>query len=219
MNRILVLTMAAVCGCAGAAEQGGGDGWVDLFPNKELAGWKRYPLDPAAPLASKTVYKVSDDGKTLIVDGTGGTKEVLIHETERGDGIFHVEWRWGKVQDPKPVYNGGIYLRSSADGRTWIQAQIARGDKPPVVGDLIGMLMEDGKPKRSDKFQKGPSREAPVGEWNTYDITCRGKTVSLSVNGGETLVWEDFPILRGHLGIQAELANYELRSIKFKPLP
>jgi len=102
--------------------------------------------------------------------------------------------------------------------RTWIQAQVARGDKPPVVGDLIGMLLEDGKPKRSDLAQKGPSREAPVGEWNTYEITCKGKTVSLWVNGGQTIVWENFPLLRGHLALQAEFAAYEFRSLKFKPL-
>ena len=46
-------------------------------------------------------------------------------------------------------------------------------------------------------MQTGPSREAAVGEWNTYDITCRGKKISLSVNGTETVVWDDFPTTRG----------------------
>lgn len=219
-HAMLVLAMASVLGCAsGAAEQGGSDGGVDLFPSKDLKGWKRYPLDPTVPLASKAVYKVSDDGKLLIVDAVGGIKEVLIQDEERGDGIFHVEWRWGKDQGEKPNYNGGIYLRSAPDGKTWIQAQVARGPKPPGVGDFIGMLMVDGKPTRVDKLQAGPSREAPVGEWNTYDITCRGKKISLSVNGAETLVWDDFPIARGHLGIQAEFANYEIRALRWKPLP
>jgi hypothetical protein len=62
-------------------------------------------------------------------------------------------------------------------------------------------------------------RLAPVGDLNTYDITCRGKKISLAVNGGETLSWDDFPILRGHLGIQAEFANYEIRALRWKPLP
>jgi hypothetical protein len=84
---------------------------------------------------------------------------------------------------------------------------------------MIGMLMMDGKPTRVDKLQAGPSREAPVGDWNTYDITCRGKKITLAVNGAETLTWDDFPILRGHLGIQAEFANYEIRALRWKPLP
>jgi hypothetical protein len=216
-NLLMTVVVLSLAGCA--TEQSGSSDWVDLLPTKDLKGWKRYPLDPAVPLVAKAVYKVSDDARTLFVDAVGGVKEVLIQEEERGDGIFHVEWRWGKDQGEKPNYNGGIYLRSAPDGKTWIQAQVARGAKPPVVGDLIGMLMVDGKPTRTDKLQAGPSRELPVGEWNTYDITCRGKKISLSVNGAETLVWEDFPILRGHLGVQAEFAAYEIRSLRWKPLP
>src|SRR5436190_9867835 len=136
-------------------------GWTDVFPDKEFKGWKRLPLEPGAPLATKAVWSHSADGKMLHCDGRGGVKELLLNGEERGDGIFHVEWRWGKDQGEKPTYNGGIYLRSSEDGRTWIQAQVARGPKPPVVGDFIGMLLEDGKPKRTDLAQKGPSREAP----------------------------------------------------------
>src|SRR3954468_11513726 len=171
--------VVALIGCA--TDQGGSSDWMDLLPTKDLKGWKRYPLDPSVPLAAKAVYKVSDDGRMLIVDATGGIKEVLINDEERGDGIFHVEWRWGKDQGEKPNYNGGIYLRSAPDGKTWIQAQVAKGAKPPGVGDLIGMLMADGKPTRTDKLQAGPSREAPVGDWNTYDVTCRGKKISLAV--------------------------------------
>jgi len=220
-NMMMAFALVAVCGCAGGgATQGGSDGGVDILPSKDLKGWKRYPLDLTQPLASKAVFKVSDDGKLLIVDAVGGIKEVLVNDEERGDGIFHVEWRWGKDQGEKPNYNGGIYLRSAANGTTWIQAQVAHAQpKGPVVGDFIGMWAVDGKPTRTDKMQTGPSREAPVGEWNTYDITCKGKRISLSVNGTETVVWEDFPILRGHLGVQAEFANYEIRALKWKPLP
>src|SRR5258706_6603101 len=179
-NAILAMTAAILCSGATTAQQSGGKslletdsaGWLDLFPDKDFKGWKRVPIDP---LASKVVWKHSADGKTLICDGTGGVKEVLIQEEERGDGVFHVEWRWGKEQGEKPNYNGGIYLRSAPDGKTWIQAQVARNAKPPVVGDLIGMLMVDGKPTRTDKVQAGPSVEAAVGNWNTYDIVCRGK--------------------------------------------
>jgi len=220
-HAMLALTWVGIVGCSGGgAARTGSDDWVDLFPSRDLKGWKRYPLDLAAPLASKEVYRVSADGKLLIVDAVGGIKEVLIQDEERGDGVLHVEWRWGKDQGEKPNYNGGIYLRSAANGTTWIQAQVARAQpKGPVVGDFIGMWPVDGKPTRTDKMQTGPSREAPVGEWNTYDIRCLGKKISLSVNGTETVVWDDFPILRGHLGIQAEFGNYEIRALKWKPLP
>jgi hypothetical protein len=221
MKNILAAAIAAML-CSGQESKSALDsdptGWVDVFPGKDFKGWKRMPLDQVSPLATKAVWKHSEDGKILFCDGTGGVKELLLNDEERADGIFHVEWRWGKDQGEKPTYNGGIYLRSSEEGKTWIQAQVARGPKPPVVGDLIGMLLEDGKPKRTDLAQKGPGREAPVGEWNTYEITCKGKTVSLWVNGAVTCVWEDFPIAKGRLGLQAEFAAYEFRSLKWKKL-
>lgn len=220
LRMALLSVVLAGCGAAVAREghesalERDPNGWMDLFPGRDFKGWKRVPIDPLSP---KVVWSHSADGKSLFCDGTGGKKELLMNEEERGDGIFHVEWRWGKEQDPVPNYNGGIYLRSSMDGKTWIQAQVARG-KAPVVGDFIGMIAEGGKPKRVDRLQPGASREAPLGDWNTYEITCKGKTISLWVNGGVTCVWEDFPILRGHLGLQAEFALYEFRSLKYKPL-
>jgi len=220
-NAMMILAAAA---CVGASSQDGAksalesdpSGWVDVFPDKDFKGWKRVPIDPLQP---KAVWRHSADGKLLLCDGTGGVKEVLINDEERGDGIFHVEWRWGKEQDPTPNYNGGIYVRSAPDGKTWIQAQVARGPKPPGVGDMIGMLLEDGKPKRTDLLQKGASREAAVGEWNTYEITCKGPTIALWVNGAVTAIWENCPFPKGRLGLQAEFAAYEFRSLKYKPLP
>jgi hypothetical protein len=57
-----------------------------------------------------------------------------------------------------------------------------------------------------------------VGDWNTYEITCKGSSISLWVNGGLTCVCEDFPFAKGRLGLQAEFAAYEFRSLKYKPL-
>jgi hypothetical protein len=38
------------------------------------------------------------------------------------------------------------------------------------------------------------------------------------VNGAVTCVWEDFPLPKGRLGLQAEFAAYEFRSLKWKKL-
>ena len=186
------------------------DGWTDLFPAKDLQGWTRVPIKP---LAEKAVWSLSEDGKTLVVDGVGAT-EMLLHEKEFGDGVFHVEWRWRKHTDPKAAYNGGVYVRTAADGKSWVQAQVARADKSPVVGDFIGMV--PGREKRQEHFQKGASPEHPLGDWNTYDITCKGGTISLAVNGKPAAIWEGCPLLKGRVGIQAEFAVFEVRAIRFK---
>jgi len=190
-------------------------GWTDIFPDKELKGWTRVAVDPKA---TQKVFGLSEDGKLLQVDGRGGVLENYLYETEFTDGIYHVEWRWGRDQGEKPNYNGGVYVRAAADAKTWIQAQVARGEKPPVVGDFIKMIPVDGKPRRADVLQKGPGREAPLGEWNTYEITCKGKSISLWVNGAVTASIDDCPFLKGRVGLQAEFALYEVRALKFKPL-
>ena len=188
------------------------DGWTDLFPAKDLKGWTRVPIKP---LADKKVWSVSEDGKTLVVDGVGAV-EMLLFDQEFGDGTFHVEWRWREHTDPKGVYNGGIYVRTAADGKTWVQAQVARADKSPVVGDLMGMI--PGDEKRQDHFHKASaSPEKPLGEWNAYDIECKGSTIKLSVNGTPTATWENCPLLKGRVGLQAEFAVIEVRAVRFKP--
>lgn len=186
-------------------------GELDLFPDKDLKGWTRVPIKP---LAEKKVFALSEDGKTLVVDGVGAT-EMLLHEREFGDGTLRVEWRWREHTDPKGVYNGGIYVRTT-DAKSWVQAQVARGDKPPLVGDLMGMV--PGNETRQDHFQRASAiPERPLGEWNVYEITCAGPRISLSVNGTPTAVWENCPLLKGRVGIQAEFAVIEVRAIRFTP--
>jgi hypothetical protein len=190
-------------------------GWVDLMPGRDFKGWKRVPIDP---LAAKPVYSHSEDGKTLLVDGVAA-KEILMEEEERGDGILHVEWRFKKIETPNPVYNGGIYFRTSMDAKQWVQAQVAHAEKGPVVGDLFGVIPIDGKDQRFEELQKAPTRSKPPGEWNTYEIVAKGKDLSLWVNGAVTSRYAGCTLPRGHLGIQAEFAAYEIRSFKYKPLP
>jgi len=190
-------------------------GWTDLFPDKDLKGWKR--AGPAPKIEQK-YFALSDDGKLLVVDGRNGSVCNLLYDKEFTDGIWHVEWRWGKDQGEKPNYNGGVYVRTAEDASTWIQAQVARPAKGPAVGDLIKMIPTDGKPQRADVIQKGPSREAPPGEWNTYEVTFKGKSVSLWVNGGVTASIDDCPLPKGRVGLQAEFALYEVRALKFREI-
>lgn len=187
------------------------DEWLNLMPEPSLAGFHRVPIDP---LAAKAVWQARADG-SLFVDAAGA-KEMLLSEREFGDGVFHVEWRFLPVEGTAPVYNGGVYVRTSPDGKSYVQLQVARADKPPVVGDLIAQV--PGSVERVDVFQAGTSPAAAIGEWNTYDVTARGKSIELVVNGKTTVTWSDCPMPRGQLGLQAEGSPYEVRALRFKPL-
>lgn len=185
--------------------------WENLMPKADLAGYRRLPLDP---LADKAVWQVRADG-TLFIDGVGA-KEMLLTEREFTDGVFHVEWRFLPSQATPPVYNGGLYVRTPFDGKTWVQLQVAHADKPPVVGDLIAQV--PGNTERINVFQLEPSPAAAIGEWNTYEVSARGKTIELSVNGKRTATWADCPMPSGHLGLQAEGTPIEVRALRFRPL-
>lgn len=231
-------------GCAGAqpspqpvapAEERGADaapaepsteGWENLLPPASFAGFRRVPLDP---LADKPVWQVRADG-SLFIDGQGA-KEMLLSERELGDGSLHVEWRFlapessaagsvapGSVAPGSvaPVYNGGVYVRTALDGKSWVQLQVARADKPPIVGDLIAQV--PGRAERVDVFQVQPSAEAPLGEWNSYDVSLRGPTIELSVNGKPAAVWAACPLSTGHVGLQAEGSPIEVRVFRYRPL-
>ncbi len=190
-------------------------GWADLMPGPGLKGWKRVVL-PADPPSPRNPWSISPDGLTLLCKGEK-IKEMLLHEIERADGIFHVEWRF--AGGPKNEYNGGVYVRTLLDGTIWHQAQVAQQPKRPVTGDLFTDVLEGGKPKRVEVLSSLPNRARPLGEWNTFEVTCRGSAIAVWVNGATTVEWNECPLAKGHIGLQAEFYDLELRNLKFKPLP
>jgi len=150
-------------------------GWIDIFPGKDLAGWKRVAIPPDEKLNAKNAWSIDAAKKVLLCDGVG-VKEMLLYDMPLTDSIFHVEWRFRPVKDAEqPIYNSGIYVRTDAKGGHWHQAQVAHTIKPPFMGDLFG------KTRRGDKIDDflvrgdGPKRIKGPGQWNTYEITCEAR--------------------------------------------
>src|SRR5262249_20902140 len=156
---------------------------------------------PDEKLNPKNPWSVDTDAKLLLCDGVG-VKEMLLQETERGDGIFHVEWRFRKVED-RTDYNSGVYVRSSADGKIWHQAQVAFLQKPPLVADLFGETLVDGKVQKFLKMGEGHKHARGPGEWNTYEITCKGKSIQVWLNGKVVTEWNECMVPKGLVGLQA----------------
>jgi hypothetical protein len=149
----------------------------------------------------------------LTCAGKEAGHEMLLYEKEFADGILHVEWRFTKVEGGKG-YNSGVYVRNSPDGKIWHQAQV--GSKN--VGFLFGDTLVQGAVKRVRIDDKLPQRGKEAGEWNTYEITCRGKTVTLWINGAVTATWKDCEVPKGRVGVEAEGWDIEFRNMKFKEL-
>src|SRR5947209_6621519 len=89
-------------------------GWLDLLAGSDLKDWKRVPIPPGGKLNARNPWSVDAKEKVLVCDGVG-IHEMLLYQKEFADGIFHVEWRFKKIEDKKG-YNSGVYARNSADG-------------------------------------------------------------------------------------------------------
>jgi hypothetical protein len=186
------------------------EGWSDLLPGKDLKGWTRVPIPPGGKLSQRNPWSVDEKEKLLLCDGAG-IHEMLLYDKEFGDGIFHVEWRFRKVPDKKG-YNSGVYVRTSADGKIWHQAQV--GDRN--IGYLFGQTQVGDKMQRMRADNKVAQRGKEAGEWNTYEITCAGKDVTLWINGAVTAEWKDCQVPKGHIGLEAEGWFIEFRNIKYR---
>lgn len=204
------------------------DGWKDLLAKagagpavSGLKGWTSGKVPPgpkptteanlANPISSQWKFDASVGG--IVCTGDGG-HEWLRWDEELGDFIYHVEWRFIPVPDKKG-YNSGVYVRNSADASVWHQAQT--GDASG--GFLFGDTPVDGKLQRVNlSRQLLDKRVKPAGQWNVYEITCKGKEISLWVNGAVTCVFEDCEVPRGYVGLEAEGWPIQFRNLKVKPL-
>lgn len=114
-----------------------------------------------------------EDG-ILINSKTGGN---LITGQKFDDFKLHVEFRYPEGS------NSGIYLR----GRYEVQVQDDYGQKPEshFIGGVYGFI--------------DPSTNAArkAGEWQTYDITLRGRMIDVTLNGVHVICNREIPGITG----------------------
>lgn len=188
-------------------------GWVDIMPAADLKGWSRIPVPPKAPLG-KQQWSVQDGGKTLLCEGDGG-HDMLLCDKEFGDAIFHLEFRYTKVEG-KTGYNSGAYVRNSKDGAIWHQAQFGDAKDGFLFGETP---TADGKKKFfNTKSNVTDMRIKPAGEWNTLEITAQGPKLTLWVNGAVTASVDGCGAPKGFVGLEGEGYRIEFRNLKVKEL-
>ncbi len=187
------------------------EGWVNIMPPADLKGWSRVPVPPGGKLG-RAQWHVEKD--FLVCDGDGG-HDMLLTEKEYGDAIFHFEFRYSKVEGKKG-YNSGAYVRNSKDGAVWHQAQF--GDSNG--GFLFGVTPTDsGQGKFFTLKDKVTShRVKPAGQWNAIEMTARGKTLTLWVNGAVTCQFDGCGMKSGYLGLEGEGYRIEFRNLLIKQL-
>ena len=209
----------ALCwmGAARSADQEPPKGFEPLFNGKDLTGWK---VNKGGKMS---VWGAANG--ILFVDGKGGGW--LMTEKEYGDFELRLEF---KVPTGG---NSGVALRSLMEG------------DPAYVGMEIQILDDSWYKNRSNypnlkKTQLTgsiydvvpPEKDAtkPAGEWNQYQITAKGRHITVVLNGTKIVDAnlddhkdraDKHPGLlrqKGHLGLQSHDGRVEFRNLYVKPL-
>jgi hypothetical protein len=198
MTIVLVLALGLVPGLAAPtrndepsarALEKDSSGWIDMLAtaSPELDGWTRKPVPPDGELNPKSQWSLDPANGTLLCQGDGGHEWLRLDQVLT-DYFFHVEWRFTPVPGKKG-YNSGVYVRNSSDGKMWHQAQCGDASGGYLFGETLAAYAMTPFNLQKDVREQ---RFKPAGEWNTYELTCKGRNVTLWVNGAVTNQWKSF---------------------------
>lgn len=218
-----VLLLLALCVGTKAARAAGEDstqptpsalimdasGWEDVMPPADLKGWFRVPIPSTAKLI-RPQWHVGKD--TLVCDGDGG-HDMLLLDRKLRNCIFHVEFCFTKIEGMKG-YNSGVFIRTSRDGAIWHQAQVGN-----LNGGYWFGVTPNGATTKKFKVKSVPCRVTEAGEWNTFELTAKGRDLSLWVNGFMAATFPDCGAEDGYVGLEGEGHLITFRNLKLKVLP
>ena len=194
------------------------EGWIRLFNGKDFTGWKKY-LDPKKNADPDTIWSVKDG----MIVCEGSVYGYLLTEKDYENYQLRLQWRWGdKVTTNR---NSGVFVHVSGPDKIWpkgVEAQLFNGR----AGDIwlvdgfkltVDAARQDPKNKRHYLHLKD-GVEKPIGEWNQYEITCRGDTIKLVVNDQVVNEGTNAEATKGKILLQSEGAPIVFRNVEIKML-
>ncbi len=184
-------------------------GWENILPPANLNGWLDVPI-PAKAKLKHAQWHV--DNNQVVCDGDGG-HDMLLLDRKLRNCIFHVEFCFTKIEGKKG-YNSGVFIRTSRDGAIWYQAQVQS-----LAGGYWFGVTPNGTATKKFRVETKPCRVTEAGEWNTYELTAQGHTLTLWVNGYITAVFPDCGADDGYIALEGEGSLITFRNLKLKVLP
>ncbi len=203
-----VAGLVLVASHAQAADNTAPTGFLSLFNGKDFTGWK-------VPDGDNGHWKVVDG----VIDYDAGSQSKvskdLWSDREYGDFVLQVDWRLkeapfinknvlsilpdgthakdihGKeLRFSLPDADSGVFLR----GDGFYQANIWCW---PIGSGEMYSIRTDKKTSPELRSAVTPLHQAdkPVGEWNHFEITVRGKTVQIALNGTTVIAGATIPDL------------------------
>jgi hypothetical protein len=196
MRRSVIVGLLVVMGLALGAPSGRGDeeeGFVPLFDGKTLKGWE-----------VMNGGKFTAEGGVIKLDGGRGW---LRSTKEYGDFVLRLEVRWLKEKQ-----DSGVFLRASKEGKNWPNRRYeVQCENSRRVAKIFG-----AKDDRDEKKAFGLLKK--TGEWNSFEITCKGRRCEVKFNGVLVNTSDGFTNLRGYIGLQGEGGRLEFRNLRIRVL-
>ena len=192
---IIAALLALAPSAAEAADNEPPAGFVSLFNGKDFANWK-------VPEGDNGHWKVIDGVIDYDAQSESKADKNLLGEREYTDFVLHVDWRIKETpyvnpnvpyilpdgthaKDVKgkelkfalPDSDSGIFLRGSGTHQVNIFCW------PIGSGEMYGVRMDKQRaPEVRAAVTPRTQADKPVGEWNRFEITVRGKTVTVVLN-------------------------------------
>jgi len=186
---------------------------LDLFNGKDFSGWTFCLASNAPP---ENTYAVSNG----LMHCTGQPFGYVRTDKSFRDYKLTVEWRFVKIA-PR-ADNSGVFVHVQTPDKVW-PAVIENQGQYHHQGDFIfmggAMFKGTNGMKQGQIRMKSPQNENAAGEWNTYEIVCRGDTVKNYVNGKLMNEVAGCSVSSGAIAMQSEGGEWELRKIYVEPLP
>jgi hypothetical protein len=217
---VSVALFAALAMAAPAAAEDKDNGTTKLFNGKDLSGWKTF-VDPKSKVDPATVWSVKDG----VIICKGKPLGYLITEKDYANYILKVQWRWTPKGDNNDR-NSGVFVHVSGEDKIWpkgVEAQLYRdhaGDFWLVDGFKLTVDKERQNKKSAINYlrMKTSGVEKAIGEWNQYEITCKGDTIKLVVNGVLQNEGTHAESSKGKILLQSEGAEIHFRNIELTPI-
>jgi Domain of Unknown Function (DUF1080) len=197
-----------------------GDGWIKLFNGKDLSGWTVF-LDPKKEADPAKVFTVHEG--VIVCEGT--PFGYVITDKEYENYVLKVQWRWGKKLHSK-VRNSGVFVHVVGPNKIWpkaVEAQLMAdhaGDFWLVDNFTLKVDAKRQDPKVPRHYLRMKDHvEKEIGEWNQCEITCKGDSIRLVINGQLVNEGTEAELTKGKILLQSEGAEIHFKDVALKQLP
>jgi 3-keto-disaccharide hydrolase len=172
-----------------------GAGWVVLFDGKNLGDWDK---------VGETNWRI-EDGAIVADKRTSKTPAYLLSKKSYKDFMLYVEF-WSSDDA-----NSGIFLRCSdpkkVGDKTCYEVNIFDQRKDPSYG--TGAITR--------YVEVNPMPKAG-GKWNTYEMTMKGRQLTVVLNGKKTAELHNGMYQEGPFALQHGAGVIKFRKVAIKPL-